>query len=156
MECYTPSTMLQHTSRTAEAAEVSISIEAVLATLRACDPEMSPISCTNILYTLSQYYLISTSLSSGPAEDAHVGGGAPFTPSLDYTRSFFNICFPLKYPWVTGSMILWFKGNQQHPPANRIINNRPVCIAPGTCIANPVSPRAPLARRSLKNSSQAL
>ena len=34
MECYTPATMLQHASRTAEAAEVSISIEAVLATRR--------------------------------------------------------------------------------------------------------------------------
>ena len=33
MECDTPVTMLKHASRTAEAAEVSISIEAVLATL---------------------------------------------------------------------------------------------------------------------------
>ena len=34
--------MLQHASRTAEASEVSISIEAVLATLRAFDAENVP------------------------------------------------------------------------------------------------------------------
>ena len=50
MECYTPATMLQHASRTAEAAEVSISIEAVLATLRAFDTEKCSIYCTNILF----------------------------------------------------------------------------------------------------------
>ena len=50
MECYTPATMVQHASRTAEAAEVSISIEAVLATLRAFDAEKCSISCTNIYF----------------------------------------------------------------------------------------------------------
>ena len=39
--------MLQHPSRTAEAAEVSISIEAVLATIRTFDAEKCYISCTN-------------------------------------------------------------------------------------------------------------
>ena len=42
MECYTPATILQHASRTAEGAEVSISIEAVLTTLRAFDAENVP------------------------------------------------------------------------------------------------------------------
>ena len=36
---YQGATMLQHASRTSEAAKVSISIEAVLATLRAFDAE---------------------------------------------------------------------------------------------------------------------
>ena len=76
----TPATLLYHASHTFEASEVSISIEAVLATLRAFDPEMLSISCTNIPYILSQYNLTSKLLSSGPAEAAHVGGGAPFTP----------------------------------------------------------------------------
>ena len=39
MECYAAATMLQHASGTAEATEVSISIEAVLATLRVFDVE---------------------------------------------------------------------------------------------------------------------
>ena len=51
---YTPATMQQHASRTAEAAEVSSSIEAVLATLRAFDAEKCSISCTNIYFI--QYY----------------------------------------------------------------------------------------------------
>ena len=38
------------------------------------------ISCTNIPYILSHYNLVSNLLSSGPAEAAHVGGGAPVTP----------------------------------------------------------------------------
>ena len=42
MECYTPATMLQHASRTAEAAEVSISIEYVFSTLRSFDAENVP------------------------------------------------------------------------------------------------------------------
>ena len=56
MECYTPSTVLQHASRTAEAAEVSTSIEAVLATLRAFDAEKGSISCTGT-FILSRYHI---------------------------------------------------------------------------------------------------
>ena len=67
-------------SHTVEASEVSISIEAVLATLRAFHREILSISCTNIPYILSQYISTSKLLSSGPAEAAHLGGGAPFTP----------------------------------------------------------------------------
>ena len=78
MECYTPATMLQHASRTAEAAEVSISIEAVLATLRAFDAEKCSISCT-IYFIPVSYSLTSELWSSGAAEAVHVGGGAPFT-----------------------------------------------------------------------------
>ena len=47
--------MLQHESRTAEAAEVSISIEAVLATLRAFDAEKYP--------SLSPTYFVPVSYS---------------------------------------------------------------------------------------------
>ena len=72
--------MLQHESRTAEAAEVSISIEAVLATLRAFDAEKCSISCTNIYFIPVSYCLTSELWSADPAEAAHVGGGAPFTP----------------------------------------------------------------------------
>ena len=72
--------MLQHASRTAEAAEVSISIEAVLATLRAFDAEKCSISCTKKYFIPVSYSLTSALLSSRPAEAAHVGGGAPFTP----------------------------------------------------------------------------
>ena len=79
MECHTPDTMLQHASRTAGAAEVSISIEAVLATLRAFDAEKCSISCTNI-YFIRVSYSLTSEFWSGPAEAAHVGGGAPFTP----------------------------------------------------------------------------
>ena len=46
----------------------------------AFDPEMFSISWTNLPYSLSQYNLTSKLLSSGPAEGAHVGGGAPLTP----------------------------------------------------------------------------
>ena len=81
MECYTPATMVQHASRTAEAAEVSISIEAVLATLRAFDAEKCSISCTNIYFIPVLYSLTPELWSSGPAEAAHVvGGGGAFTP----------------------------------------------------------------------------
>ena len=80
MECYTPATMLQHASRTAEAAEVSISIEAVLATPRAFDAEKCSISCTNIYYFPVSYSLTSELRSSGPVGAAHVGGEASFTP----------------------------------------------------------------------------
>ena len=80
MDCYTPATMLQHASRTAEAAEVSKSIEDVLATLRAFDARKCSISCTNIYFIPVSYGFTSELLSSGPAEAAHVGGGAPFTP----------------------------------------------------------------------------
>ena len=48
--------LLQHASLTAEAAEVSISIEAVLATLCAFVAEKCSISCTNRLFTLSRYH----------------------------------------------------------------------------------------------------
>ena len=78
MDSYTPATMLQHASRTAEAAEVSISIEAVLATVRAFDAEKCSISC-NIYFIPASCSLTSELRSSGPAEAAHVGGGAPFT-----------------------------------------------------------------------------
>ena len=80
MECYTPAITVQHVSRTAEAAEVSISIEAVLATLRAFDAETWSISCINIYFIPVPYSLTSELWSSGPAEAAHVGDGAPFTP----------------------------------------------------------------------------
>ena len=80
MECYTRATMLQHASRTADAAEVSISIEVVLASLRAFDAEKCSISCTNIYFIPVSYSLTSELWSSGPAEAAHEGGGAPFTP----------------------------------------------------------------------------
>ena len=59
MECYTPATMPQHASRTAEAAEVSISIEAVLATLRALDAEKCFIPCTNNYFIPVSYSLTS-------------------------------------------------------------------------------------------------
>ena len=50
---YQGATMLQHASRTSEAAKVSISIEAVLATLRAFDAE----KCSSLASTfiLSRY-----------------------------------------------------------------------------------------------------
>ena len=57
MECDTPATMLQHAPRTAEAAEVSISIEAALATLRAFDAEKCSVSCTNIYFIPVSYSL---------------------------------------------------------------------------------------------------
>ena len=72
--------MLQHASRTAETAEVSNSIEAVRATLHAFDAEKCSISCTNIYFIPVSYSLISDLWSSDPAEAAHVGGGAHFTP----------------------------------------------------------------------------
>ena len=59
MECYTPATMLQHASRTAEAAEVSISIEAVLATLRALNAGRCSISSTNVYFIPVSYTLTS-------------------------------------------------------------------------------------------------
>ena len=59
MEYYTPATMLQHASRTAEAAEISISIEAVLAILRAFDAEKCSTSCTNIYFIPVPYSLTS-------------------------------------------------------------------------------------------------
>ena len=80
MGCYTPATMLQQASRTAEAAEVAISIEAVLATLRAFDAEKCSIYFINIYFTPVSYSLTSELWSSGPAEAAHVGAGAPFSP----------------------------------------------------------------------------
>ena len=80
MECYSPATVLQHASRTDEAAEVSISIEAVLAKLRAYDAGKCLISCTNIYFVPVSYSLTSELWSSGPDEAAHVGGGGPFTP----------------------------------------------------------------------------
>ena len=49
MECYSAATMLQHASRSADAAYASISIDAVLATLRAFDAENCSISCTNVI-----------------------------------------------------------------------------------------------------------
>ena len=55
MEGYTPATMLQRASRTAEAADVSISIEGVLATIRAFDAEKCSISCTNIYFVPVSY-----------------------------------------------------------------------------------------------------
>ena len=51
--------MLKRASRTAEAAEVSISIEAVLPTLRAFDADKSSISCTK-----SYLFPVSYSLTS--------------------------------------------------------------------------------------------
>ena len=42
-------------------------------------------------------------------------------------------------------------GNSFHQP-----NSKPICIASWTCIANPASPRAPLASQRLRNRSQAL
>ena len=50
MECYTLATMLQRASRTAEAAEVSISIEAVLATLRAFVAEQISVLAKKNIY----------------------------------------------------------------------------------------------------------
>ena len=79
MECYTPATMMQHASRTAEATEVSISIEAVLATLRVFDVEKWSLAPTFILSRVS-FSLTSELWSSGPAKAAHVGVGAAFTP----------------------------------------------------------------------------
>ena len=56
MECYSPATMLQHAFRTAEAAEVSISIKAVLATLRrAFDAEKVPSLAPTFI--LSRYHI---------------------------------------------------------------------------------------------------
>ena len=72
--------MLQHECRTGEAAEVSISTEAVLATLRAFDAEKCSISCTNVYFIPVSYSLTSELWSSGPTEAAHVGGGDPFKP----------------------------------------------------------------------------
>ena len=72
--------MRQHASRTAEAAEVLMSIEAVLAALRAFKVEKCSISCTNIYFIPVSYSLTSEIRSSGPAEAAHVGDAAPFTP----------------------------------------------------------------------------
>ena len=80
MECYSPATVLQHASRAAETAEVSISILAVLATLRDFDAEKCSVSCTNIYFILVSYSLTSELWYCGPAEAAHVGGEAPFTP----------------------------------------------------------------------------
>ena len=57
MECYTPAVMLQHASRTGEAAEVEI--QSVLATLRAFDAEKCAISCTNIYFIPVSYSLTS-------------------------------------------------------------------------------------------------
>ena len=59
MEFYTPATMLQHASRTAEAVEISISIEAVLATLRAFDADKRSISCIEIHFIPVSYSLTS-------------------------------------------------------------------------------------------------
>ena len=74
--------MLQHASRTAEAAEVSISIEAVLATPHAFDAEKCSISCTSIYFIPVSYSLTAAVWSSGPVEAAHVaGGGALLHPS---------------------------------------------------------------------------
>ena len=47
--------MLQHASGTAEAAEVSISIEAVRATLRVFDAERCSISCTKFYFIPVSY-----------------------------------------------------------------------------------------------------
>ena len=80
MECYTPATMLQHASRIAEAADISISIEAVLSTPHAFDAGKCSISCTNIYIIPVSYSLTAAVWSSGPVGAAHVGGGAPDTP----------------------------------------------------------------------------
>ena len=56
--------------------------QSVLATPRAFDAEKYSISCTNIYFIPVSYSLTSESWSSGPAEAAHVGGGAHFTPYL--------------------------------------------------------------------------
>ena len=78
MECDDPATMLQHASGTAEAAEVSISIETVRATLRVFDAERCSISCTKFYFipVSNSSSLTSELWSSAPPEAAHVGGGA--------------------------------------------------------------------------------
>ena len=53
--------MLQHASGTAEAAEVSTLIEAVLATLRVFDAEKRFIPCTNI-YLIPVSYILTSEL----------------------------------------------------------------------------------------------
>ena len=78
MECYTPATMLQHASRTAEAAEVSISIRPCHTTRFWCGKMFHILH--QHLFIPASYSLTSELWSSGPAEAAHVGGGAPFTP----------------------------------------------------------------------------
>ena len=55
MKRHTPATMQQHASRTAKAAEVSISIEAVLATLYAFDAENVP--SLALTFILSRYHI---------------------------------------------------------------------------------------------------
>ena len=78
MECYDPATMLQHASGTAEAAEVSISIETVRATLRVFDAEICFTSCTKFYFI--PVYNTSRLTSELWSSAAHVGGGALFTP----------------------------------------------------------------------------
>ena len=110
MECYTPATMLQHASRTAEAAEVAISIRPCHATRFWCEKmfhllhqrlfypgitysltsELWPFGPAeaarvgggdqHLFYPGITYSLTSELWSSGPAEAARVGGGGPFTP----------------------------------------------------------------------------
>ena len=80
MECRTPVTMLQYASRTGEVAEVSISTEAFHATIHAFDAEKYSISYSNIYFFPVSYSLTSELWHSGPAEAAHVNGGAPFAP----------------------------------------------------------------------------
>ena len=103
MECYTPATVVPHASRTAESAEITISIEAVLVALRAFDAEKCCISCTNIYFIPVSYSLTSELRSSGPAEAAHVGGGAPFTPWCHSAGSISG--FPT-VPGTAGTVIL--------------------------------------------------
>ena len=97
MECYTP--MLKRASRTAEAAEVSISIEAVLPTLRAFDAEKSSISCTKSYLFPVSYSLTSELWSSGPAEAADVGGGPLLHISMFYSWKLEVFFFFLDRGW---------------------------------------------------------
>ena len=66
MECCTPATVLQHLSYAAEAAEVSDSIEAVLATPCAFDAEKCSISCANIYFIPVPYVHYLLALPKSP------------------------------------------------------------------------------------------
>ena len=77
----TPAYILQHASRTAEAAEVSTSFEAVVATLRVFGARTTSISCTKIYFIPVSYSVTSELRSSGHAEATHVGDRTRFTPS---------------------------------------------------------------------------
>ena len=67
-------------TRLAQLRRLRCQFQSVLATLHALDAEKYSISCTIIYFIPVSYSLTSELSPSGPAEAAHVGGGAPFTP----------------------------------------------------------------------------